>query len=604
MLLNTTDNGKIIKSAQDIYLSDFTVLTGENGSGKTQLLEFIRDCVFGFGQFNEMGAPLFDLDGEQKKLIHPLLTQEREPLMEVVYSYPGLRNSFYEYEGQQQPLIETIKQQWNVLEPIAATYRSIKHKIFNNESEELKDLQAAMSRFITSATQASQHSPAKPKPITSHQLRELKKLSVSCEKAIDDLYLVDYIIFYSIPLGLFSSALDLLFHQHALKEIHYPELTKGVTAPLVVFNEILDRASFKYKAEYIVSPTIEYPLPVKLIDRKSGKIAEFGTLSSGETTILALIFALYNSENKGHFPQVILFDEPDAHLHPSLTEIFLDVIQKVLVQEQKVRVILTTHSPSTVALAPEESIYCMDRDLGYPIKEDKRAAINMLSSGLASMTIEESNIGITYNIKKANTHILFTEGITDKINLEIAWEKLYPGKKRNFYIQDCFSASFLGMMFNLGNDAPDGIFHQFSDLKMIALFDFDQAGYTNWNRDSKFPEMIETDPRKCLTRSNSQNAYMMLLPVPGIPEISNQVIISGNDTYKDQSFLTIESLFFGNEDLKKFFSTMPLAGGGIAYVINGNISKKKLSHMLHILPADNFFAFKPLFEKIETILAK
>ncbi|WP_431200939.1 AAA family ATPase [Mucilaginibacter sp. P19] len=340
-------------------------------------------------------------------------------------------------------------------------------------------------------------------------------------------------------------------------------MTDDITPPWDVFNEILERAQFKYKAEYVESTQEENPQRVKLIDKQNGKEVFFENLSSGETTIMALIFALYNSSNKGHFPQVILFDEPDAHLHPSLTQVFLDVILDVLVEQHNVKVILTTHSPSTVALAPDESVYCMDRGLGRPVKEDKRTAINILSSGLVSLTIEESNLGINYNIHNAGINVLFTEGITDKINLEIAWEKLYPGRKRNFYIQDSFSASFLGNLFTQGDQAPDGIFHQFDDLKMIALFDFDAAGYAQWNNKKKFPEIVEINPRKGLTRFNRKNGYLLLLPVPNIEEITKQVIVSENDTYEEKSYLTIESLLFDDIAVKGFFKTVPLPGGGL-----------------------------------------
>src|SRR5690606_37032757 len=255
----------------------------------------------------------------------------------------------------------------------------------------------------------------------------------------------------------------------------------------------------------------EYPSPIKLIDNQLGVTnANLDSLSSGEKTIIALIFVLYHASSNGQFPQVILFDEPDAHLHPSLTQLFIDVIQKVLVEEQKVKVIITTHSPSTIALAPDVSIYKMDRVLGYPIKENITSAIEDLTNGLTSVTVEESNLGIIYNIKNTNKHILFTEGITDKIILETAWEKLYSSKQRNFYIQDCFSAQFLGTLFNQGNELPDGIFHQFPDKKFIALFDFDGAGYSNWNRSKKFPDIIEQNPAKCLTRYNNANGYLLL----------------------------------------------------------------------------------------------
>ncbi|HTT99886.1 MAG TPA: AAA family ATPase, partial [Rhizomicrobium sp.] len=83
------------------------------------------------------------------------------------------------------------------------------------------------------------------------------------------------------------------------------------------------------------------------------------------------------------FPKLFLLDEPDAHLHPSMTRQFIDVLKNVLVDQYGVRVILTTHSPSTVALAPEESLYVMSRDQPRIRKPSSKAeAIGLLTSGL------------------------------------------------------------------------------------------------------------------------------------------------------------------------------------------------------------------------------
>lgn len=66
-----------------------------------------------------------------------------------------------------------------------------------------------------------------------------------------------------------------------------------------------------------------------------------------------------------------------------MTRQFIDVLKTVLVDQYKVRVILTTHSPSTVALAPDESIFIMTRAqtrIGRP--GSKAEAIGLLTSGL------------------------------------------------------------------------------------------------------------------------------------------------------------------------------------------------------------------------------
>lgn len=109
----------------------------------------------------------------------------------------------------------------------------------------------------------------------------------------------------------------------------------------------------------------------------------FYDLSSGEKVLISLVFYLYSSREKNAFPKLLLLDEPDAHLHPSMSQQFLDVIKNVLVDKYNVQVIMTTHSPSTVILAPDESIYEMS--LAKPrIKKgtSKNYCVSLLTEGL------------------------------------------------------------------------------------------------------------------------------------------------------------------------------------------------------------------------------
>ena len=75
---------------------------------------------------------------------------------------------------------------------------------------------------------------------------------------------------------------------------------------------------------------------------------------------MALVSCVYKASFDKHFPQVLLLDEVDASLHPSMMQNMLNVIEKVFL-ENGVKVILVTHSPTTIALAPEESVYVMNR---------------------------------------------------------------------------------------------------------------------------------------------------------------------------------------------------------------------------------------------------
>jgi hypothetical protein len=70
-----------------------------------------------------------------------------------------------------------------------------------------------------------------------------------------------------------------------------------------------------------------------------------------------------------------------------MTRQFLNVIQTVLVEQLGVRVIMTTHSPSTIALAPEGSVFEMRRDGDRIVRAPSRShAVNLLTAGLVTVS--------------------------------------------------------------------------------------------------------------------------------------------------------------------------------------------------------------------------
>jgi hypothetical protein len=187
---------------------------------------------------------------------------------------------------------------------------------------------------------------------------------------------------------------------------------------------------------------------------------------------------------------------------------------------------LVSHSPTTIASAPEDSIYVMSKSgLNRVEKKSKSDALAILTEGFATINDLEPTLSIEYNISKTDLPVLFTEGITDKIIIETAWGKLYPENVMPFYVQDCFDASFLANLFRRGYDGKDGIFVTQSNQILVALFDFDEEGYNSWNGLSKLSEHIETNPKNGLMRKNAEgNGYAMLLPVPNNTSIERQVI--------------------------------------------------------------------------------
>jgi AAA15 family ATPase/GTPase len=117
-------------------------------------------------------------------------------------------------------------------------------------------------------------------------------------------------------------------------------------------------------------------------------VIEVSELSSGEKVIIALLLSAYAAQQKVNkifdveIPELILFDELDAHLHPSMTRMMFDVIENSLIDKLSATILMTTHSPSNITIAPEQSIYQLTPGSNHELKKvDKATAARDLSDG-------------------------------------------------------------------------------------------------------------------------------------------------------------------------------------------------------------------------------
>jgi predicted ATPase len=186
-----------------------------------------------------------------------------------------------------------------------------------------------------------------------------------------------------------------LFVAHRLQMLR--ELEQGTHAadlekklgptPWDVVNEILKAGEFPYQVNSPQERSLTEQYEVLLVDKQSDKNLRPHELSSGEQTLLAVALWLFNSKHYGRYPKLFLMDEPDAHLHPSMTRQFLNVLKDVLVERYGVRVMLTTHSPSTVALAPDGSLFEMRRTPPRIVASPSKAStIGLLTAGLVTVS--------------------------------------------------------------------------------------------------------------------------------------------------------------------------------------------------------------------------
>ena len=169
----------------------------------------------------------------------------------------------------------------------------------------------------------------------------------------------------------------------------------------------------------------------RLTKISSGADVQFDSLSSGEKVVMSFALCLYYSLDKREFvkkPKVLLLDEIDAPLHPSMCRLVVNTIIETLVKDSGVHVIMATHSPSTVAVAPEECIYAMRPQEQGVHKVSKRQAIALLTADIPTLSI-------SFDGRRQ----VFVESDSDAKRYELIYKQVAP------LIESERSLSFIGV---------------------------------------------------------------------------------------------------------------------------------------------------------------
>lgn len=142
----------------------------------------------------------------------------------------------------------------------------------------------------------------------------------------------------------------------------------------VVQERFPDRNSYEIMNGSILPANFSYSLGLvnnKLVCISKSTIEQnvgIETLSDGERTVLKIASMVFYNQGCGpldggsknlavHKPRIILMDEPDRHLDPRSCTVLFDFLYNTLVKKLNMQVIMTTHRPDTVKLAPSDSIF-------------------------------------------------------------------------------------------------------------------------------------------------------------------------------------------------------------------------------------------------------
>lgn len=346
--------------------------------------------------------------------------------------------------------------------------------------------------------------------------------------------------------------------------IQFDESTLSST-PWARLNDLLDKLKFgyKFKDNYENRNHALSEQPALFTVNSDGTINEFERrtlqdLSDGEKAIISLTFAMLASEDT--HPKILILDEYDAPLNPSLINAFFTVLKDFFI-DKGVQVVLATHSPATLSLAPDYTVFYEVFKKDIPIQgrllkveREQYAELKVANQRFVDRIneLQDEVIKLNEKVQDGTIPLIITEGKSDIKHLKKAKEKLS--------IQDCDIDLYEINEESFGDSKLKPLLYNLAKLpqsrKIIGIFDRDVE---------KIIQDIEKDGQQYKDYGN--NVYAFCIPVP-----------SGCESYKN---ISIE-FYYNNANLKK------QKDGKCLYFDNEiNFDNKRQPLSVIDIPADN-----------------
>ncbi len=384
-------------------LPDFTVLTGQNGAGKTHLLQALQGghaVVPGIGentielydlvsfQPNAGGGGHASIDLAKSTAEHYLESHDGRPLIDVAREiYEQFKSRHENRHGKEEGDSFDRDLRHRIMRvpdffPFPASYSKGADTYENALRNLVWDaLRERVGQVRSNGNRRSISFGGDPVPLISMAMKQSGKLphELTREDINRAAHFAGNIIenkisrvFAEYKLGQYEwahtqfetrrhavSLDDLLAEYHE----HYPppwDTLRGVMARMreVTGENCLFDFDFSDPADIRlgIGNFREFKFGAKMTSRTTGEQYGLESLSSGEKILMTLCLAAFNQRLGGRRPNLLLLDELDAMLHPSMIRALVEVLMSLFV-EQGSKVVMTTHSPVTVAALPEAEVF-------------------------------------------------------------------------------------------------------------------------------------------------------------------------------------------------------------------------------------------------------
>lgn len=591
-------------------IPSFAVITGVNGVGKTQLLEVIKgrsERKDSLGRTIQISREITSSNGPERLIFNENISQQGLSL-----------NGLIEYAKNIDQRLATSRKLNQQIVFFRKTIDDFRHRqsLSTDKIERLQldnDIQTYENQIRNFQNQLLSVN------IYAYE-EELKRIARELDKNVEELS-EDEIRQHAIDNYESLTTVDELTRflenenlRYMKRVTHLTETHKTAEAEMLVSQErpyqTINRIFRQYGFDYfdMLNP---FPNDGKLngeirFKGKGDEIVDYSSLSRGEQAIVQFVIWSFGQDFRGNRLNTMVLDEPDAHLHSSMCKMMVEIFSELSAEKEigggGIRIIITTHSPSTVAFTPEGSLFVMQREA-----DNKRAirpttseeAVEILSDGIFTFSRAMSNFTQLSSSTKHN--LVFVEGKTDVKHFEKAIQVL--GYDLDVEIFDMHDATTLS---NFISCAPARLFNKKS---LIALFDCDREGNKGYKgNDCDIAGVKVVTSEQC----EGKSFCIKLLPPKGLEKycpveyLYSKDVLEKNNVLKKLQINDFTSLigFSTSDEMKELSEEYEKETSLRPFKVNDNVKSIFSETVQGYTDPKIFEGFRPTIELIASIISR
>lgn len=410
------------------YLPSFSVIIGKNGSGKSQLLRLIREtiqinlsqisgpyyggnnCSLGtyFTKCQYQGIGIFSNTDSDTPMSGASIEEVKQYLPIILNGL--INNELFKIIVEENIDPNTIRTKKL---PISDNprYLAIINKLCDerHESEESLITNLMYSFYVNPYISQVIKLVKNAKKFTKKNYNELTPVDIMENTPQNEILFVDNNLF-NVNLEKVVYGYCLRRHKNSyqyFRKERYKETNSSVSEdefnskflpPWKFLNDIFDTLNLPFYIPEVKMDAFSESVKIghfKILHKHQDLEIMPNDFSDGEKIIIGIaakVFLSTNYKESLAFPEVIILDEPDGPLHPHMITQLITMLKEVFAESLGIKVIISTHSPTTVALSPADSIFELKNFEDTSLKRiDKDEALKILTAGIPTLAIDYKN---------------------------------------------------------------------------------------------------------------------------------------------------------------------------------------------------------------------